>query len=360
MRGTREECRRFLDEWDDQAFEDVQLGRQLADEGLARVRALGNPPDLYARALANQGSSFRVTSDLSRAEKLYKEAEGLYRSLILSLDFGYIQQRQAILDQADLERRWAYLRRDQRRFCEALDRATAAESVFLAANDLYNVGRSRSVRGTIHSERGHQEEAIPWLSSALTCFEPGKHDEAIYAAAHNLQIALTESDPSPECLEETLRQVTEGRLSRTSRRPSRTGSVSRQLMGHRRRTLPDAKARGLQGRILALLHQYPDAQRLLESAREDLIFVDASLDAAVVDVELGECYLCSIGGHRRWDRIEELAKEAIELLAPVPGIPETLAALRLWQTAVVARSLGEARQRVRCCRVELLRPKAKA
>jgi len=319
------------------------------------VRQLGDPPDLRARALANRGNCHRIEGNLSGAENLYEEAVGLFRSLILDPDLDHTQKRQVALDQADLDRRWAYLLRDQRRFPEALEKATASEIVFLAANDLYNVGRARLARGAIYVESGHPEEAIPHLGSALTCFEPNQHENAAYVAAHNLQIALADTEPDPERLEETLRQVTEGRLSRASRRPSRQGSVSRQLMGHRRRTLPDAKARGLQGRILAMLGQHDDGARLLESSREDLIHVGAYLDAAVVDVELGGCYLW-YGSTPRWDRLEELAQEALGLLAPFPNMPEALAALKLWHVAVAARSLKETRKLVERCRVLLARP----
>jgi tetratricopeptide (TPR) repeat protein len=288
MTVTREECRRFLDAWDAKAFEDPQLNRRLADRGRAMVRALGDPPELLAPALGIQGSSWRAVGNLRRAETLYREAGKLLSALILSSDRDHGQRRRAVLDQGHLDRRWAYLRMEQRRFPEALDKITSAEVVFLAANDVFHVGVSQLARGVIHIERGAAEAAIPCLSRALTCIDSHSHGEAAYAASYNLHLALADTCPDPERLEETLRQVTEGRLSRTSRRPSRHGSMRRQLMGHRRRALPDAKARGLQGRILVMLAQHDDARRLLETAREDLISLGALLDAAAHAAVPGE------------------------------------------------------------------------
>ena len=118
-------------------------------------------------------------------------------------------------------------------------------------------------------------------------------------------------------------------------------------------SLPDAKARGLQGRILAMLGQPDDAIRLFESAREDLIRVGAHLDAAVVDVELADCYLWS---SLRWRRVEDLAAEALGLLAPYPNMPEALAALKLWHEAAAARSLRETRRLIERCRALLVKP----
>ncbi len=73
------------------------------------------------------------------------------------------------------------------------------------------------------------------------------------------------------------------------------------------RIVTSGEARGLQGRILAMLAQHDIAARL-------------------------------------------------KLLAPFPNMPEALAALKLWHAAVAARSLNQTRQLIERCRALLVRP----
>ncbi|NJL27665.1 MAG: hypothetical protein HC897_07080 [Thermoanaerobaculia bacterium] len=331
----RRECRAFLDRWFTISFGNPEAGKRHAAEGLAHVEALGRPPDLYARALAIAGSSCRQRGELEKAEAAYRRALEIYETL------GFENHEHA-LDAADLWRRIAYLRMEQRRYDEALAAANHAALAFAAARSWDRYGRAVLTMGTIQLTKGDQS-AITTLSKSLRFLDANTSWEFHFSAVYNLAFALSRvGEPTAETLETALSLLTGARLSVRSRfrNPS-----ARYTGGFRRKTPPDALLRFLQGRILALLGQHPEARELLESAREDLIELEMPLEAAMVSIELAECYLW-LAGPRRWQKIEQLCREVLGLLAPVPGASEAMTAYQLLQRAVAAQSAQAVRRQL--------------
>ncbi len=308
-------CRFFLDSWGDVAFRDPQLGRRLADIGmklLAKVeeRTAAEHPALRARAKAILGSSFRRTGRLTDAEKSYAEALEIYSGL------------EEPLDQADLYRRMAHLRRDQGRHREALDFTRQAALGFLAARDRHSYGRVMNVEGTIYAATGNFHVALRRFGKALANLDYGKSAHAFYAAQNNFVAALVRHpDPTPGQLAEAL-EALRSHDARRRRRPTVTSAILRYLEALVMLRSGTTRAR---------------ARRLLLGARHDLSELGMPLDVAAVSLDLAKVYL----EDGRWFDLRQVAGEAVELLAQVPGSGEALAAFRLWQTSILAGELED-------------------
>ncbi|MCP4664265.1 MAG: hypothetical protein GY856_53450, partial [bacterium] len=285
-------CRFFLDSWDVAAFNDPQLGRRLADVGmklLANVeeRTATEHPALRARARAILGSSFRRTGHLADAEKAYGEALELYSEL------------EEPLDQADLYRRMALLRRDQGRHREALDLTGRASLGFLAADDRHSYGRVLNVAGTIYAATGDFHVALRRFGNALANLDYGKSAEAFYAAQNNFVAALVRHpDPTPDQLTEALAAL-RSHVARRRRRPTVTSAILRYLEALVLLRSGTTRAR---------------ARRLLLGAHHDLSELGMPLDVAAVSLDLAQVYL----EDRRWFDLRQVAGEAVKLLAQVP------------------------------------------
>lgn len=331
----REECRSFLDQWGRIAAADPLEGRQHAAWGLKLVAALDYPPDLYARALTIHGSSCRLLGDLVAADSSYTQALRIYETLGGT-------DRDLVLDEADLNRRLAYLRMQQRRPEEALRCAGWAIRIFSAAGERHALGKALSALGGVQLEMG-SPKAIATLGRALHALDLSRSHNAVLTVLYNLAYAFTIfEDPDPKQLTSVLSCLTQARLcARSRRRPAET----RYLAGFRRKTPADALIRFLQGRILVLLGQHEEARRLLETAREDLTLLEMPFDVAAASLELAECYLW-LADHERWPRIETLCREVLTLLASVPQAAEAIAAYQLLERATAGRSLRALRKQL--------------
>lgn len=334
-------CRTYLDQWDSLAFAHPREGYRHAQRGLERVRQLGNPPALQARALTIHGSACRSVGDLAAAERSYARAQGIYDQL------GG-DRRELALDEADLWRRVSYLRTQQQRFAEALELGNRAIRVYSAAGEKHELGRALVAKALV--ERHQNDPAtIATLGRALAHLDATRNPNAHFGAVYNLVFALCHFQAPPEVLETALAYLTESRLSKESRRPSRSSKHTRQRLGRARATVPDAMTRLLQGRIYILLEQHEEARPLLESARLDLHALGMPFDAAAAALELAECYL-RMHEPPRWGRIEKLAQEALALFSAVPDAAEVIGAWRLFQSAIRARSCEKARHQLQTAR----------
>jgi len=153
-------CRTFLDSFGEQTKGDPQLARRWAEIGLELVSKVEEAsevkqPALRARAATMLGSSYRAIGDTQRADEVYREALKLYRDL------------DAPLDRADLRRRIAYLRMEQRRFEEALDELELARDVFEATGLEEQHGLVLMAIGHVYQEQGDADTALLRLVEAL-------------------------------------------------------------------------------------------------------------------------------------------------------------------------------------------------
>ncbi len=315
-------CRAFIDRWDDEVFADQQTGNRLAAIALELVtrverRTGERQPDLRARALAIRGSGCRATGDLNGARKYYGEARRIYEELEMPLA------------EADLHRRLVFLHRDLEQWEEALDCADFAAKIFLAAGELHSYGRVLVVKATVFTRMGQPVDAIPFASKALANLDYDRSPPAFYAGVHNLTVALAKTpEPSAKLLDTALRWLLEARRSGPPRGGRGTNRYS-----HRKRTVPDAKLRHVLGLILRRSGKTKTAIRVLQEARADLGALGLPLDVVGVALDLGELY--SESG--RWAKLENMASETVQLLAPFPNVSQLRKAVRQWHNAILAR-----------------------
>lgn len=298
-----QECRISLDTWGTRTAASPKAGREEADRLLREVEVLGNPAMLRARALAISGSSWRAVGDFPRAHQNFAEASQLYRSL-------GCPDRQTALDEADLRRRLALLHYSEGKPDLAEAEAREAVVIFRAADAGHLLGLALTALGIAEIELG-KSRAIATLSQAASLIDPVISMPSHLAAVHNMVVALTIFQPTAESLEDCVRMINDMRLSARSRRPSRAGQ-QRQKVRRPQKTLADAMARSLLGRLHNLLGQHEEARRVLESAREDLAELGAPADLALVNLDLAQS-LIWISRPRQWVRISILVGEALEI-----------------------------------------------
>ncbi|MCP4661144.1 MAG: tetratricopeptide repeat protein [bacterium] len=278
--------------------------------GKVEERTAAEHPALRARARAILGSSFRRTGQLGDAEGAYAEALELYSQL------------EEPLDQADLYRRMAHLRRDQGRHQKALDLTGRAALIFLAADDRHSYGLVLNVAGSVYFATGAYPDALRRFGKALANLDYGKSAQAFYAAQNNFVAALVRHpDPTPVQFAEALAAL----RSHDSRR-------------RRRPTVPSTVLRHLEALVLLRCGiTRARARWLLQGAHHDFVELGMPLDVAAVSLDLAQVYL----EDRRWFDLRQVAGEAVKLLAQVPGSGEALTAFRLWQTSILAGELED-------------------
>lgn len=345
-----QECRILLDTWGARTADSPALGRKEADRLLLEVDLLGGPPVLRARALAISGSSWRALGKLELAHECYNEAFRLYEQL-------RCKERQLALDEGDLLRRLALLHFTEGNPVEAAKVIHQAVLIFQGAEADHLLGLALTAKGIIEIEL-RQPSAIETLSRAVLKVDPEVSLPEYLATLQNLVVALAAFEPGAECLEECLEMVNELRLSRRSRRPSRRHR-HRQTIGRRLKTLPDAMARALLGRLHNLLGQHHDGRRLLESAREDLAELGAVADQAVVCIELAECWIWT-SSPRQWAHVEALVQEACSLTGALPRDEQERAAIALFTVGVSKVSRRRLQEQLKVCRRLVLHSNAAA
>jgi len=325
-------CRHFLDSFGEETLEDPQLGRHWAEIGLELVSKVEESsgitqPVLRARAMTVLGNSYRAIGDTERADEVYRQALGLYRHL------------RAPLDRADLRRRIGYLRIDQRLFDEALDELEASRDVFQAAEAEERHGLVLMAIGHLYQEQGDTDKALVRLVKALPKLEKSDRSKAKQVLMHNIVGTLAASpNLDATTVAEAIELVRKSRAKRGDR------------YGHRVCTFSDAKARWVLGLLYwRISKRRPRAIELLESSREDLASLGSPLDVAVLSLNLGEMY-----AHKnRWTELERMASEALQLLEPISGSAEAIAAYQRWRQAIAAQEVDRLAELAEQCRVKL-------
>jgi len=337
---------------DDLVTENPPEGRAVADAALALLAELHDaPPDVLAFGAQIDGSAWRANGNYLAAQQCYKRAEGIYcQALATCRDF--VVQRRLILGQAELRRRWSFLCVELQEWERGLEMLALAERRFTLADQPHEVGRVYLARGQLVWERnqsGDQDQALELLSLAVQMIAPRKSEGAFQAAEHNLTSVLTlHTHPAPESLARSFEALQRGRLSPSAKR-RHTCHGPRQRFGHYQFSIPDAKRRYLQGKILLRLRQPNQARPFLDTARTDLMALgDYPRDVFAVTLDLAECYLLVF--KRPWRRVAFLLAQTFTRCPVSDVAPETKAALDLFQVALKARSLRSARKHLELAR----------
>jgi tetratricopeptide (TPR) repeat protein len=257
--------------------------------------------DLRARAWAYVANACRSRSDLAGAEEAFGKArEHLGKGTGDRLE-------SAIL--LDLE---ASLRRDQRRFGEALTMLERAVSVFLRFGDRPRAGRSLVKVATVHDYAGDPANSIPVLYQALDLIDAEEDPRLLLCAKHNLIFVLADLGRFEEA----------HNLYRETRALYR--SFGEPWVQNRRQWVKAKIARGV--------GQPERAERLFLAARDGFLAEDVPYDTALVSLELATLY----AEQGRAAELKRLAAEMMPVFTSRQIHREALAALAFFQQAAEA------------------------
>ncbi|HET9209757.1 MAG TPA: tetratricopeptide repeat protein [Thermoanaerobaculia bacterium] len=261
--------------------------------------------DLRARAWAFVGNACRLRSDFQGAEEAFGRAyqqlkkgtlDGLERAIFLDLK--------------------ASLRRDQRRFEEALRLLQRAEELFLSFGERHRAGRSLVNKSIVYNQMGDPERAVVTLRRAVELIDPEKDPRLLLCARHNL-VDYTAG---------LGRFLEAQRLYREARPLYR--SFNEPWVQNRRKWVRGKIAKGL-----GQLHR---AETQFLAARDGFIAEGIPYDTALVSLELALLY----AEQGRTEDLKRLAAEMVPIFASRHIHREALAALTFFRQAVEAERAG--------------------
>lgn len=253
---------------------------QLAIDAALRIdaRSLGSdlPTELVVRATAHRANALRVLGDLLTAD------------LVIGSTLPRVAELHDPLTRAEILSLAASLRRDQRRFEEALRLLDRAAALYRLAGDRHLEGRVLVKRGLVLGTAGEPERAMEAARRSLSALD-SQRDPALFACAH-LNLALYTCDAGHHAEARDLLEA------------------SAPLHHH----LPDPwnrnRIRWLEGKIAFGLGQADAAERALLEARAGFQREKAAFDAALSALDLLMLYA-------EQERADDVRRMAIEVHA---------------------------------------------
>lgn len=188
---SRALCEQMIEASQERGFKDPERALELADLAIEISRSLpedthgADPPtQLESRAWAQSANAHRILGDHDVAERCFATAEEL---LAESNGVG-------IFDEARLYDLKASLRRDQRRWTEALELHDRVIGIYQCLGQRHLLGRAYAQKATVISDVGDFASSISLLRRALELLDPKEEPRMFLAARHNLIWALCESE----------------------------------------------------------------------------------------------------------------------------------------------------------------------
>lgn len=298
-------CQLLLRRSLDAAFEEPAQAVNLAELGVHVAHNLGTAYDpswvldLQARAHACLGNARRVLGELRSAETAFRRAE----AYLGESSTGNQQVRAEVLDLK------ASLRRDQKRFDEALHLLQEAFSLSEEAGDEHAVGVVLLKKAKVLEETGELDEALALLRKAVEKIEAGRSARLSVYALHNLVWTLSTAGRHDEALA-LLPRVQE--LFQSIARP-----------------IDFIRLRWAEGRIAAGLGRRREAEETFLAVRQEFLRYGMGYDAALVSLDLAILY----AEERRTGELKKLAAEIGPLFGARDVHREALAALVLFREA---------------------------
>lgn len=317
----------LLDRSREEAFEDPAQAESLAHLGLEVVGYLessGHPAplvaDLEARGLGFLANALRMRSDHKGAEEALSRA-----GEVLGSGTGDPYELAQLLD---LE---ASLRRDQRRFDDALALLAKATQKYKSIGENLRAARAEIKRGLTSRDAGDLEAATSIFRNLSTSLDPREAPRLLLCARHNLGLCATDLDRHMEA-----RKVFRDTQDLYDRFPD--------PWTQRRRAW-------LEGRILHGLGQLDAAEVRLVVAQRGFVEQEIAYDAALVSLDLAAVY----ADQKRTADLRRLAGEMLPIFRAQDIHREALAALSYFRwaaekenaTATLVRSLLDYLRRAR-------------
>lgn len=269
-------------------------------------RLMFMPP--FAQAVAWEANARRAQGDLIAAEQDFAVAR-------------HIVDRPGVEDTlivAEIDRLEGTLRKDQRRFAEALALLTHAIELYRVVGEEIEAAKVLLKVADCYDLQDEPEKAAEATYAALAFFDPDATPQLYLGTRHNLAWFLSnqgEHQHARDLLlydEDLYRDYADRSLR--LRRP------------------------WLEGRIALGLGEMAAAERLLEKAREGFARRRIGFDVAGVSLDLALVYLHA----GRLDQVKAVAAEAVTLFAAQEVHRDALAALTLFREAALTEQVSVA------------------
>lgn len=290
-----------------------------------------------ARAEMRYGTICRVQGKLSDARAYYAAARAILEHVMLESDHNLA--RRAAMEDADIERRLAILSTSEGKRNKALEHILHAMRTFTAVASKKWIARCWAVRGGIHLHFEEFGAALEWYRRAL----PYLHADELEGPplAQNLYYALCRAELESGEPGTLLNELTEARLARESRCPSRA-KHRRNKFTSTKMTLTDGRIRLSQAYLSILSNQYEDGLAYLKEARKVFGHHGARVEEAAVLLHMAECEIF----FDKWKNIRSLAKQALKLLDK-EEMPLTKKAVQLLHEAAQKERSRESRRQIK-------------
>ncbi|HEX2253020.1 MAG TPA: tetratricopeptide repeat protein [Thermoanaerobaculia bacterium] len=264
------------------------------------VTLLGHDPahELMLRALAAEANALRVLGDLPRADSAIAAA---------------LQKLDSVTDlesRAEIASLAASLRRDQRRFAEALLLIDRSITLYAALSQHHQLARCLILKANILSEAGRLAEAIRIDQQALDRLDPAAEPRLYLCVQHNLTWHL-----------EMCRAYADARQRH---------DANRHLYAAFKDRWTQLRRRWLEGKIAHGLGEWEEAERALVEVRDGFIRRNHAYDAALASLDLALLY-ADLG---RTAEMQQLARQMMPIFRAQEVHREALAALLVfWEAA---------------------------
>lgn len=271
------------------------------------VRDAALVADLRCEAWTALANAQRVIGDHHRADRSFARA-----TAYLSVGKGSTSLA------ADLHRKRATLRAEQRRFDEAETDLREAASLSNRAGDKEAAARCQFILGWIYSLRGAIEQAFFAVAKALRTVDPEATPELYFQGLHRQAQYLSELGRSAQAL------ALSGSLEHAY---AAFGGGVVQLRGL-----------WLRGKIHSDLHEWAVAAAYFERVRDSFLNRGMLYDAALAGLDLALAY-SELG---RRDDVRKLAEEMYDVFTAQQIPREASAALLLFADSALARKADAA------------------
>jgi tetratricopeptide (TPR) repeat protein len=299
-------CQLLLQRSREAAFEDPARAVNHAELGLKVALNLDDAYDphwvldLRAKASAHVGNARRVLGEMRSADTAFRDAhEYLAHSMT-----GNERARAEVLS---LE---SSLRREQRRFDEALELIDEALNLYRESEDSHREGRVLIKRAKVLEEMGQLEAAIDLLPRALELLDTERDQTLIVHGRHNLLCALIEAERFQEA-QRLLPEV-------------------RSLFAEIAKPAELVRLRWAEGAIAAGFGDEATAEQIYREVQDEFFRQGLAYDAAYVALDLADLF-------SRQGRHQDLKQVTLEILPVFESRDvhrEALAALLLFRQAV--------------------------
>jgi tetratricopeptide (TPR) repeat protein len=297
-------CQILLKTSRETSFADPLAAVNLAELAVKVAEGLGTAydpcwvADLRARSHACLGNALRTLGEPRSAEAAFREAEARLRDGTGSP-----------LAEAEIFGMKGSLRRDQRRFAEALELMTRAFDIYRAQGDAHGLGTSYLKRAKILEESGDLGSAIDLLGQAVVEIDAAVEPQLYLYASYNLAGCLT--------------------LAGRYREAAELLAGLREAFGREGKPLDLLRLQWMDGKIAFGQGRAAEAEAAFRKVQGELLRRGMGYDAALVSLDLAILYI----EERRTAELKRLAVEVMPIFEARDVQREALATLIVFQKA---------------------------